>query len=638
MTDRNSTTDPLAALREREQRYRAYFERGPHAIYVVDAEGRYVDANPAACAQAGYTRAELLRLTVRDLSAKSGHPAAFEALRRNGTVTVDTQLRRKDGSTFAASLDAAALGPDRYIACVTDITALKAHEDELRRERDRAQGYLDTVEAMIVVLDVDGNISLINRKGCRLLGYREDELVGASWFGRCLPQPDGLEEVYPYFRRLITGEAEAVEYFENPVVTRSGELREIAWHNALLRNDDGAIVGTLSAGEDITDRKRLEQQLAQTQRLEAIGTLAGGVAHDMNNVLAVVLGLASVASAQLPADHPARAHLANIVAAADRGKSLVGSLLGYARKGQYEKRPLLLNETIASLASVLRQSLPKRITVDVRADPRLGVIRGDDAQITQMLMNLCINAADAIADRGTITIETRDVHLAPGEVPQLIGGRYARIDVTDDGAGMPAEVQARAFEPFFTTKDIGEGTGLGLSMAYGVATNHHGAIALDSTPGAGTTVNLWLPVAESLSEPIHAVEAQAAATDDAAASATILVVDDEPLVRNVLCQMLDFLGYATIGADGGRRAIELYRDRGDDIDLVVLDLSMPDMDGAEVFTALREIDPEARVLLCTGHGEEAKTDELRRRGAVGIARKPFGPDELERALERALLR
>jgi PAS domain S-box-containing protein len=626
----------IEQLRERERRYRAYVDKGPHAIYVLDTGGRFIDVNPAACLQSGYSQRELLALAVDDLAASDELVDAFAALRRVGALSAEATLRRKDGSRFAASVDAVRLSEDSFLAYVTDISELREHEDALRRERDRAQGYLDTVEAVIVALDVEGRISLLNRNGCRLLGYREDEILGKQWFATCLPQPEGLEEVYPYFRKLIAGEAVAVEHFENQVVTRTGERRDIAWHNTLLHDSGGAIVGTLSAGEDITERRKLEQHLQQSSKMEALGTLAGGIAHDMNNVLAMVMGLAGVVTMQLSAGHPARRNVREIIEATERGKKLVQNLLGFARKGQYEKRLVSVNDLIRRLVLVLRQSLPKRISLDLALDDDLGAMRGDEIQISQTVMNLCINAADAIRNSGTITISTRTEQLETGDVPQLTAGSYVRIDVRDDGCGMTDEVRAKAFEPFFTTKQVGRGTGLGLSMAYGVAANHHGAVSIDSGPGRGTTVTLRFPAAGDAPR-------RAPTADDAlrlprteSRGATVLVVDDERLVRAAMCRMLEVLDYHPLSADGGQAAVDLYRERGGEIDLVLLDLSMPGMGGADCFAKLRAIDPDVRVLICTGHGEEQTTDELRRTGAIGIVRKPIRLEQLADLVEDAL--
>ncbi len=638
MDDYESEQELLAKLRElaaKEKRYRAYFEDAPCAIYVMDAAGRYVDANPAALRQIGYTKRELLDLSVVDIATQPAAGESLEALRRDGEVSVETTLHRKDGQTLMAALEAVALdGEQNYLAFVKDITKTKEQERNLRQARDRAQRYLDTVGAMVVVLDKTGRITLINRQGCHLLGYREEELLGQFWFATCLPQPSGLEKLYPSFQQAINGETIPPEKVESPVVTKEGNLRHLAWHSKLLYDDQGHVTGILSAGEDISEKRRLEQQLQQAQKMEGLGTLAGGLAHDMNNVLAMVLGFASAAKSELPSNHPVRKDLSDIIEAGERGKSLVQNLLGFAQKGQYQKQNLSLNDIVEKLVSVLKQSLPKDVDVAADLDPELGEVLGDSPQISQTLMNLCINSADALGSSGVIMIRTRNEEIVQSQMTHLCPGRYARVEIEDNGPGMRDEVREKAFEPFFTTKEIGKGTGLGLSMAYGVIRNHQGTIELDSAPGAGTKVTLWLPTAQS--KPKVSSSPPARAARNPASRSTVLVVDDEQQVRKSLCRMLDRLGYLALSADGGDSALQLYRERKDDIDLVILDLSMPKMNGLECFSALQALDPTVRVLLCTGHGDEAAVDQMIQNGILGVARKPFGLDELRRFINDAL--
>ncbi|MDH5492614.1 MAG: response regulator, partial [Myxococcales bacterium] len=396
----------------------------------------------------------------------------------------------------------------------------------------------------------------------------------------------------------------------------------------------GQAAATRITVTDISEHKRLHEQLLQAQKMQAVGTLAGGVAHDINNMLAVVLGLGSLLEHEMGSEDPRISHVRGIVFAAEQGKHLVQSLLGFAREGQYERTACSLGEIAASVIDMLKRTISKQVVVEAHLDPQLDEVEGDPTQLTQTLLNLCLNASDALDGAGTVTISTSNTMLTDGEVPELAAGRYVKLQVRDTGRGMSEPTRLRAFDPFFTTKGTGEGTGLGLSMAYGVIKNHRGALALESDLGAGTTASLWLPALESRAAVLpKAAKAQTKRVDE---KPTLLIVDDEKMVATVVKLMVESLGCKVIVANSGARALEIYRDDPESIDLVILDLSMPGMDGAECFEKLKELDSHVRVFISTGHGSSEKIERMLAQGALGVMRKPFSLHELSQMLAETL--
>ncbi|MBW2523395.1 MAG: response regulator, partial [Deltaproteobacteria bacterium] len=370
--------------------------------------------------------------------------------------------------------------------------------------------------------------------------------------------------------------------------------------------------------------QELAQQLHQSQKLEALGHLAGGVAHDINNVLGAIMAAASLLEGDLSPDHPSGADVQDILDACRRGRELTRNLLGFARKGRFLKEELSINRLAEETEQLLRRTTDRRVRIESRLDPKLLHVEGDRGQLGQMLMNLCLNAVDAMPDRGTMIISTENELITDPVLASARGvepGSYVRIGVSDTGVGMDAEMIEHIFEPFFTTKPLGEGTGLGLSMVYGTVKSHGGAVWVESEPGEGSTVTLLLPGTPRLrptSEPAARVAGEASVEVKG-----ILLVDDEELIRSSSSRMLERLGYRVIAAADGREALELFAAHRDRISLVILDVVMPEMDGLEALERLRAEDPSIRVLVASGYGRDDRVDGLLSAGANGFIQKPF---------------
>ncbi|MBW2453216.1 MAG: response regulator [Deltaproteobacteria bacterium] len=425
---------------------------------------------------------------------------------------------------------------------------------------------------------------------------------------------------------------------------QEGRPRNIEVHAHPVMDSHGNVVQMIEYCLDITERRRAEQthelleaRLRQTQKLEAIGTLAGGVAHDMNNTLAVIMGGASILTRNDVAEHTRREVTDRILDAAHSGAALTRNLLGFARRGKHVKEPVDLGRIVKLVTELLSRTIPKQVALRPRMDPALAPIEGDANQLSQALMNLCLNGAQAMSDGGPLTVLAGNVELDQATcegLPGMSPGPYVQVQVIDEGVGMSNDTLERAFEPFFTTKQPGEGTGLGLSMAYGTIRNHGGILQLTSTPGRGTTATVLIPVAASRAVPCRRTAEPSPPAKPT--GGTILLVDDEELFRYIAGDLLESLGYVVLRAEHGEAAVRIYEQYDGPIDLVILDLAMPGMGGLACFERLRRLDTAARVLVCSGFAQDDTVSKVLNRGAVGFLPKPFDAHRLTATVAQAL--
>lgn len=641
----------VAALRESEGMTRAFVETSKDWIWSIDLQGVHTYSNPAVEAILGYRPDELLGGSCLALLHEDDRKVVEAKLpewiaRKRGWSNLLLRWRHKNGgwryleSNAVPILDAEG-GLTGFRGVDRDVTARKQAEQAIVAERDRAQSYLELASVLFVAVDVDQKVTLINRKGCEVLGYREEEVIGKNWFEKFLPPPDA-GAIAAVFRALMAGELEPGEYSENPVRTKSGEERTIAWHNTVLRDTEGRVSGTLSCGQDITERKQaerevrqLEQQLFQAQKMEAVGQLAGGVAHDFNNLLQAILGFGELAS--LDADPSGSVHegLGQVLSAAKRGTTLVQQLLAFSRRQVLQLKELDLGEVVRTLAKIIRRVIGAHIALDIRCEPGLMGVRADRGQIEQILMNLCVNARDAMPDGGRLTIESRTRELDE-EFCQANSwakpGPYVQLSVTDTGCGMDEETQQRIYEPFFTTKANGEGTGLGLSTVYGIVSQHNGLIHVHSEPGTGTTFRIYLP---TIGRPWAAIQ-ETLPPPPAGGTETILLAEDDDAVRSVVKCMLETAGYTVLTAHDGKDAIRVFDDNADQVDLLLLDVVMPKLGGRAVFDHVREKRPETRALFVSGYSPaDIHTDFVLDEGLQFI-QKPYDCDALLRKVRESL--
>ncbi|MFL5606645.1 MAG: PAS domain S-box protein [Gemmatimonadaceae bacterium] len=564
--------------------------------------------------------------------------ASFAQLVRDGDAPpVECRVMRPDGTMrtiFARGrLQRDGLGESaRVLGSAQDVTERVEAERALRRAHATVAALLDAAPLAILAVDIEDRVTMWNPGAERLFGWRADEVVGQ-------PLPIVSDDYRLDFlqRRDEVLRGRRVSGVETRRRRKDGSLVSVLLSTAPLQDGAGTTHGLVALLVDVTERKELEEQLRQSQRLEAVGQLAGGVAHDFNNLLTVITSYAALLLEDLDAAHPRRHDIQEIAKAADRAASLTQQLLAFGRRQLLQPRVLDVNHTVTELQRMLRRLLTADIELATVLDPGLRSVKADPGQLGQVLMNLVVNARDAMPDGGTVTIETANVEMDADSVSRYASGvrpgSYVRLAVSDTGHGMDEATQARVFEPFFTTKELGKGTGLGLSTVYGIVTQSGGAVSCSSAPGRGTTFTIYLPHAEGLAEgPGNGVGRVAPPRG----KESVLVVEDDDAVRSVAQQILSKQGYVVLEAADGAAALRLHAQTTPPVDLILTDVIMPEMSGAEMARQLRERHPAIRVLFMSGYtGEETRQQCVLDQDAEFIE-KPFTPEALSAKVREML--
>jgi PAS domain S-box-containing protein len=621
----------VTRLRASEEKYRLLFQLGPPAA-TAGRNGQFLDVNDGCLRLYGYTREEFLRLSVSDLAPFPGKDIHYEIVLRTGRpLGTEVVQKRKDGTHFLAWLNAFPVSGDLVLGQITDITRRKDAEEALRREKDFSSRILAVANVLIVVLDREGKILLFNRKCEEVTGWRESEVLGRRLWDFLLPERV-IAPIRESFSRL--DEKDIFPFYENPWLLRDGGERNIRWNNTVTRNERGEVVWVIGTGTDITEQRLLEEQLRHIQKMDAVGTLAGGLAHDFNNIIQAIMGYTALLKARI-GDAEAE-EVDAIERAGLRASELTTQLLGFARGGKYEVRPVDLNQVVEKVVSMIRHTFDRSIEIRTDLADGLPAVEGDAGQLEQTVLNLCINARDAMPRGGILTLATHQGRIsgeeggAPEETPS---GEYVLLSLSDTGIGIPPENIPRIFEPFFTTKEAGKGSGMGLAMAYGIVKNHGGYLDVRSALGKGSTFRMLLPASAKEIPPPPSVASEEPA---AGGTETVLFVDDEESLRVLAVEMLGRLGYRVLTAGNGFEAVKIFQERREEIAAVILDMIMPGMGGEETFDRLKEIDPAARVLLSSGYAVEGRPQTLLSAGASGFLQKPYRVGTLAAALRRTI--
>ena len=516
-------------------------------------------------------------------------------------------------------------------------------EDQLRAliSLEFKASLVDYARQAIIATTIDGRILYWNAHATRVYGWKADEVIGRSIVDVIVPVIQ-REQAAEIMAKLGAGETWQGEF---EVQRKDGDSFLAHVIDAPLLDERGELVGIIGISEEVSERVRLEhdtgsasERVQRSLRTEAIGRLVGGVAHDINNLLMAIMNYASLIRDKDGLPPSAVSHAATIHSLCVRGRQLSRNLLGFAENpGGPDVEDIDVRELVGRTMELLARTVPKSIRLREAFEPGSMTWRGDRAQLSQLIINLAVNAIDALANHGG-ELELRAVRESVGDGAEgvlgtLSAGDYIRLDVIDDGPGMDEATQARSLEPFFTTKGSGQALGLGLSLAYNTARDHRGALVIDSTEGQGTTVSVWIPAV--VVPALQIMPERASSPGKKLAGATILLIDDEPVVRAACELVLESLGHNVLIARDGREGVEQFREHAADIDLVLLDMVMPVMDGREAFHAMQAIDAKVPIMLATGQSKKGIV-ELFEAGARGLLEKPYDGVELQRVLAEIL--
>jgi len=509
-----------------------------------------------------------------------------------------------------------------------EIAIRKKTEKALRESEKRYRTVLEANPDSVIVYDLEGRVTYLNPTFTRVFGWKLEDRLGKK-MDMFVPEED-----WPNTKRLIEKvlAGENVSGIETHRYTKAGNIIPVSISGAIYNDRDGNPAGSVVNLRDISEQKKLEAQMQQSQKMEAIGTLAGGIAHDYNNLLMGILGNVSLISLDFDSSHPYYKKLKNIEKYVRSGADLTKQLLGFAKGGKYEVKPVDINDLLEKSSEMFSRTR-KEIRIHRKYQKDIWSVEVDLSQIEQVLLNLYVNAGQAMPGGGNLYLQTENVTLNENYVRHFSAkkGDYVKISVKDTGVGMDEDTIKRIFDPFFTTKDRSRGTGLGLASAYGIIKNHGGIINAHSMIGQGSTFDVYLPA--SLKKIVQKEELNRGALKG---SETVLLIDDEEIIIDIGGQILERLGYRALMARSGKEAIEIYQANKNEINIVILDMIMPDMGGGETYDRLKKINHEIKVLLSSGYSIDGQASEIMNRGCNGFIQKPFNMEQLSRKIRDIL--
>ncbi len=621
-----------------ERMFRGIYDNANDGICLVDADAKsFFMCNNKFCEMLGYTEVELKKMHVKDIHPQEILESIYQLIKdgidKTNVFAKDIPAVKKNGEVFYSDISGASvpmMDKKYVIGMFRDSTERRETDLELKRQHDFVTNVIETTPAFFIVVDLEGNTVSMNSAILAALGYQLEEVVGKPFLSTFVPKREWDQQLET-FKEYTKNEKPAI--YDSHLVTRDGNELLVEWHSRSIFDSRRRQKQFFAIGLNITERKKLETQLLQAQKMQTLGTLAGGVAHDYNNLLVGVLGFASIISASPDASATTRSHAAQIENTARRMADLTRQLLGFGRGGKWTTRILDVNDSIRESIKIVHGSLHREISLKLRLSPQPCCIEGDPGQILQVITNCCINAIEATGSGGAISIKTKAKFFPKpsGEVfDEWKPGDYVHIEITDNGCGMSQETLAKMFEPYFSTKS--QGRGLGMAAVFGIIKNHQGWLSVDTESGTGTHMHIYLPRVEG--EPQKMPTGEIALTMEKS-SGKIIVIDDEQVVRQLCRNVLRKVGYNVLTAHSGNQGLRLL-EKHPDCDLLLLDMVIPRPSGNKVFKKARAMYPNLKILLTSGHDDHGDIAKLIKKDAVGFLAKPFAAEELANRIRTAL--